>query len=142
MLGATPFDSIRFCHRTAGGGGVRLRVESQGQRVGLLGTRAGQRPSASFSSRNPFSERASPKELGNGQRVPTPLAGESKQPRRYNMDGCIHLLRTLRFMHDFHYKAGPVYCTRNLESSVLLYLPFVFGRLFVHAKIRRAPNAH
>lgn len=50
-------------------------MESQGQRVGVLGTRAGQRSSESFGGRNSFPERASPKEFGDGQRVPPSLAG-------------------------------------------------------------------
>lgn len=59
-----------------GGGCIGLRVESQGQRAGVLGTGAGQRPSASFSGGNPFPERAPPKEPGDGQRVPPSLAGK------------------------------------------------------------------
>lgn len=51
-------------------------MEPEGQRTGVLGTGAGQRPGKGFSGGNPVSERASPEELGDGQRVPSSLAGE------------------------------------------------------------------
>lgn len=51
-------------------------MEPEGQRFGVLGTGAGQRSSAGVIDRDPFAERASPEELGDGQRVSPPLAGK------------------------------------------------------------------
>ena len=51
-------------------------MEPEGQRTGVLGTRAGQRPGKGFGGGDPISERASPEELGDGQRVSSSLAGK------------------------------------------------------------------
>lgn len=90
---------------SAGRGCVGLRVESQGQRVGLLGTGAGQCPSAGFGSRDPLSERASPEELGDGQRVPSSLAGANKYLWGYKIAS--FFLRASSFTHDFVLDIGP-----------------------------------
>lgn len=68
--------ALLFDSSSAGGGCVRLRVESQGQRASVLGAGTGQRASSGFSGRNPLSKGASPEEFGYGQRVPPSLAGK------------------------------------------------------------------